>query len=212
MSSSISAVDRLTTDPTGRQPRADARRNVARLVVAARTAIAELGVDASAHEIAARAGVGVGTFYRRIPSREALLLAVLDEVLGEMIELADRALAEPDPWQGLSTFAAAYVGLRTESCGIGEALGGACGAALEATLAALRERFRLLVERAQEAGAMRRDLRWQDVPFLLASVAATGERTVGLRAGGEQWRRTLQVLLDGLRTGSPTPPPGVAPS
>ncbi|MGC0314029.1 TetR/AcrR family transcriptional regulator [Kitasatospora acidiphila] len=211
MDTPISAVERLLIDPTGRQPRADARRNVERLVTAARMAIAETGVDASAHEIAARAGVGVGTFYRRIPSREMLLLAVLDEVLGETIQAADRALAHPDPWQGLSEFAAAYVGLRSESCGIGEALGGACGEGLDATLAALRERFRLLVERTQETGVMRSDVAWQDVPFLLASIA-TGRNTLGLRATEDQWRRTLGVLLDGLRTPVPTTAlPGKAP-
>ncbi|MDH6121173.1 TetR/AcrR family transcriptional regulator [Kitasatospora sp. GAS204B] len=202
MSSPTHAVDRLTADPTGRQPRADARRNVERLVAAARTAIAELGVTASAHEIAARAGVGVGTFYRRIPSREALLLAVLEEVLGEIIALADRALAEPDPWQGLCDFAAGYVGLRTESCGICEALGGVFGEALDDTLAVLRERFRFLVERAQSAGVLRTDLTWQDVAFLLASITAA-DHTLGLRATDDQRHRTLRVLLDGLRSTAP---------
>ncbi|GAA1985160.1 TetR/AcrR family transcriptional regulator [Kitasatospora viridis] len=207
------AVDRLlveTADPTGRQPRADARRNVERLVAAARAAIAETGVEASAHEIAARAGVGVGTFYRRVPSREALLLAVLDEVLLDICRAADRALEHPDPWQGFCEFAAAYVGLRGESCGIGEALGGACGEALDATLAELRERFRLLVGRAQDAGRIRADLAWQDVPFLLAAVA-TGPRTLGLTADESQWRRTLRVLLDGLRTADPVPLTGRHP-
>jgi AcrR family transcriptional regulator len=204
------AVALLTADPTGRQPRADARRNVERLVAAARTAIAEVGVEASAHEIAARAGVGIGTFYRRVPSREALLLAVLGEVLAEVAEAADRALADPDPWHGLCEFAAAYVGLRTESCGIGEALGGACGESLDQALAELRDRFRALVERAREAGLVRPDVAWQDVPFLLAAVA-TGRNTLGLRAGEDQWRRTLTVLLDGLRSTAPSPLPGAAP-
>ncbi|MFF7633424.1 TetR/AcrR family transcriptional regulator [Kitasatospora sp. NPDC008050] len=211
MPRSSSAVERLIADPTGRQPRADARRNVERLVVAARTAIAEIGADASAHEIAARAGVGIGTFYRRIPSREALLLAVLEEVLDSMAEAGDRALAGSDPWRSLADFALAYVGLRAESRGLCEALGGARAEELTRALAALRERFRLLVERAQAAGAMRTDIAWQDVPFLLASVTA-GDRTLGLQATGDQWRRTLRVLLDGLRTGTPGPLPGTAPS
>ncbi|GAB2728791.1 TetR/AcrR family transcriptional regulator [Kitasatospora kifunensis] len=211
MTTSSSAVERLIADPTGRQPRADARRNVERLVAAARTAIAEIGVDASAHEIAARAGVGIGTFYRRIPSREALLLAVLLEVLDSMAEAGDQALTATDPWQGLADFALAYVGLRAESCGLCEALGGARAEELAETLAELRERFRLLVERAQAAGVMRADIAWQDVPFLLASIT-TGERTLGLQAGGEQWQRTLRILLDGLRTSTPGPLPGVAPN
>ncbi|MEV0599284.1 TetR/AcrR family transcriptional regulator [Streptomyces sp. NPDC050315] len=205
------AVDRLLVDGSGNRPRADARRNVERLVAAARTAVAEVGVEVSAHDIARRAGVGVGTFYRRVPSREALLEAVLEDVLAEVMELADRALADPDPWHGFTTFATAYVGLRTESCGIGEALGGACGEVFEQTLADLRGRVRALVARAQEAGVLRADVAWQDVPFLLAAVATTG-RTVGLTAGERQWERHLRVVLDGLRTPDPVPLPGSPPS
>ncbi|MEU5418448.1 TetR/AcrR family transcriptional regulator [Streptomyces sp. NPDC001407] len=193
-----STVDRLLVDASGRRPRADARRNVERLVEAARVAVAEVGVGVSAHEIARRAGVGVGTFYRRIPSLEVLLGMVLDEVLDEVADVADRALEDPDPWSGLCAFAAAYVRLRAESCGINEALGGACGDTLAPRLEDLRGRIRHLVERAQEAGAMRTDIAWQDVPFLFAA-AATGDHTLGLRASDQQWERNLRVILDGLR-------------
>jgi AcrR family transcriptional regulator len=67
----------------GGHPRADAQRNVERLVAAARTAIAEAGTGVTAHEIARRAGVGVGTFYRRAGSREALVAAVLAELIAD---------------------------------------------------------------------------------------------------------------------------------
>jgi hypothetical protein len=52
---------------------------------------------------------------------------------------------------------------------------------------------------------------WQDVPFLLASVA-TGVTTLGLRATGQQWERNLRIILDGMRAPSPDPLPGQAPS
>ncbi|GAA2266530.1 TetR/AcrR family transcriptional regulator [Kitasatospora cystarginea] len=193
-----SAVDRLLVDESGRRPRADARRNVERLVAAARHAVAEVGVGVSAHEIARRAGVGVGTFYRRIPSLEVLLEAVLDEVLDEIAHLADQALDDPDPWHGLCEFAARYVRLRAESCGIGEALGGACPETLAERLAGLRERIGRLVERARTAGVIRADVTWQDVAFLLAA-AATGDRTLGIPADERQWERNLRIVLDGLR-------------
>lgn len=189
------AVERLLD---GTAPRADARRNVTRLVEAARGAVAEVGVTVTAHEIARRAGVGIGTFYRRVPSREALLLAVLREVLDEIATVADEALADDDPWRGFRTFATRYVALRAESCGITEAIGGACGDELAGPLATLRRRLRALVARAQDAGAMRTDVGWQDVAFLLAS-AATGDHTLGLRARPRQWYRNLDVVLDGLR-------------
>nr|WP_079320063.1 helix-turn-helix domain-containing protein [Microbispora sp. GKU 823] len=97
MSSRDGAVGVLLAAEPGRTPRADARRNMERLVEAARAAVAEIGVEVTAHEIARRAGVGIGTFYRRVSSREALLEAVLDEVLAEMADLAADAAATPTP-------------------------------------------------------------------------------------------------------------------
>ncbi|WP_231333957.1 TetR/AcrR family transcriptional regulator [Actinomadura graeca] len=201
-----SAVDRLLDDGSGRRPRADARRNVERLVRAAREAAGEIGGEITAHEIARRAGVGVGTFYRRVSTLELLLEAVLAEVLGEIVAKGDEGLADPDPWGGFTGFASAYIRLRNELCDINEALGGP----LDHARSELRDRIRLLVARAQEAGIMRADVTWQDVAFLLVSVS-TSDHTLGLRAGQEQWDRNLQVVLDGLRTPQPAALPGTPP-
>lgn len=211
MSQPSSAVDRLLADKSGRRPRADARRNLERLVEAARIAVAEVGVGVSAHAIAHRAGVGVGTFYRRIPSLQVLLETVLDEILDEIANVADQALKDPDPWHGFCVFAAAYVRLRSESCGVSQALGGACGDALAQRLADLRGCIRRLVERAQVVGDMRTDIVWQDVLFLLAA-AATGEHTLGMQASDQQWERNLRIILDGLRPTPPSSLPGAAPA
>lgn len=194
-----SAVDRLLADEDGQRPRADAQRNLKRLVEAARQALAEVGVDVTAHEIAKRAGVGIGTFYRRLPSREALLEAVLDELLEMPIVVADRCLEDPDPWHGLTEFAMTFVRLRTASCGVNEALGGVPKLSIEPSVDKIRDRIRRLVQRAQRAGMMRSDAVWEDVAFLIAG-ALTETRTIGLEAGSEQWRRNLQIVLDGLHT------------
>ncbi|WP_329087544.1 TetR/AcrR family transcriptional regulator [Actinomadura citrea] len=207
MSATRSAVDRLLDDGTGRRPRADARRNVERLVAAAREAAGEIGGEVTAHEIARRAGVGVGTFYRRVSTLETLLEAVLAEVLGEIVAKGDEGLADPDPWEGFSEFATSYTRLRNELCDINYALGGG----IDHARAELRERIRLLVERAQGAGAMRADITWQDVAFLLVSVS-TGDHTVGLQAGDQQRDRNLRIVLDGLRTPEPAPLPGAPPT
>lgn len=182
---------------SGAAPRADARRNVARLVEAARAAVAEVGVQVTAHEIARRAGVGVGTFYRRLPSREVLLAAVLAEVIDEMLSLAGECLRDPDPWRGFRRFATEYVQLRAASCGLNEALGEHRGLDLDPALAELRGHLERLVDRAVAAGAMRADVGWRDVAFVLAS-AVPEPRTIGLRAEPDQWRRGLDVILDGL--------------
>ncbi len=192
------AVERLLAAETGTAPRADARRSLERLVGAARAALAEVGVEVTAQEIAVRAGVGKGTFYRRVTSLEALLQAVLEEVLEEVLVLGDRALAEPDPWRGFTEFAALYVRLRAESCGVNEALGGAGFPGLDRVLAEIRALIRKLVGAAQESGTLRGDIAWQDVAFLLAGVSTDAD-TIGLHADGDQWSRNLAVTLDGLR-------------
>ncbi|GLW66622.1 TetR family transcriptional regulator [Actinomadura rubrobrunea] len=203
----MNAVDRLLGGASGRRPRADARRNLERLVAATREAVRELGGEVTAHEIARRAGVGIGTFYRRVGSLETLLEAVLEEVLGEIVARADEALAHPDPWTGFREFAGDYIRLRNELCDINEALGGN----VEHARADLRERLRLLVERVQRAGVVRPDVTWPDVAFLLVS-ASTGDHALGVRASEHQWERNLQIMLDGLRTAQPGELPGPPPS
>jgi AcrR family transcriptional regulator len=204
----MAAMEKLLA---GGHPRADAQRNVERLVAAARTALAEVGTGVTAHEIARRADVGIGTFYRRVESREALVGAVLAELIADAVAEADRLLAGADPWTALCEFAAVFVQMRAANVAVSEAVVGQCGFAPEDALAQLRDRFRFLVERAQQAGSMRTDIAWQDVPFLLASVA-TGTTTLGLRATGRQWERNLRIILDGIRAPSTIPLPGEAPA
>src|ERR1700761_4516134 len=65
---------------SGERPRrADARRNLAALVDAAKVVFARSGVDAPAKEIADEAGVGVGTLYRHFPNRSDLVVAVFKQ-------------------------------------------------------------------------------------------------------------------------------------
>jgi AcrR family transcriptional regulator len=198
VTSTDSAVERLLA-LDGQQPRADARRNVRKLVDAAREAVAEVGVAVTAHEIARRAGVGIGTFYRRLPSREALLTAVFTDTLDELLEVARAALAAPDPWTGFTEFAESYARLRAASCGIRDVLGDApLDLDIDTPVAQLRALIEEVVARAQRVGVLRPDVVWQDVAFLLAATM-TGDGTLGLRAPADQWQRNLRVILAGLR-------------
>jgi len=86
--------------------RADAERNRAALLAAAREIFGEHGLDASLDEIARRAGVGNATLYRRFPTRRDLIAEVFAGQMTEYVELAEHALREPDPW-------AAFVGYLT---------------------------------------------------------------------------------------------------
>ena len=62
--------------PAPRTKRADARRNEESLLAAAAAVFVESGVEAPVRDIAARAGVGMGTIYRHFPGRAELILAV----------------------------------------------------------------------------------------------------------------------------------------
>ncbi|OLT00058.1 hypothetical protein BJF90_07045 [Pseudonocardia sp. CNS-004] len=76
--------------------RSDARRNRQRLLDAAKVVMREHGLDASLGEIARRAGVGNATLYRHFPTREALWEAVFADFGSELLQLGERALANPD--------------------------------------------------------------------------------------------------------------------
>src|SRR5260370_40005516 len=89
-------------DPFGdlgsRRLRADAARNRAAIVSVAREVFAEQGLEAPLEAIAARAGVGIATLYRRFPTREKLVAVALVEKVAEYAEAAEQAMAVADPW------------------------------------------------------------------------------------------------------------------
>ena len=185
--------------------RADAQRNRLRILEAARVVFAEHGLDAPVTEIADRAGVGVGTIFRRFPTKEHLLAAVVEQRAATLIATADQALAQADPGAGLRRFmeaaASLYIGDR-----------GWCDAAdtdvfgregLREQIDVLTARLAELVARAQDAGVVRADVRAADVLVLLTAVAKSGLRLEEAAPGA--WRRYLGIVLDGLRPGCATP-------
>ncbi len=191
------AVDALLA-PAGVRMRADARRNVERLVTAARAALDDVGLDVTTRDVAHRAGVGLGTLYRRVPSLDALVAAILIDTIDEMTELAVRTRDADDAYAGFVEFAEQFVQLRASSCGLHAALSGEGSHDLDARVECLRDAVRDLVRSTQSAGAIRADFDWADVPFALAT-AIPADHTLGMAARPDQWRRNLAVILDGLR-------------
>src|SRR5512146_2062694 len=110
-----------TTAPALRR---DARENRDRTPDAARACFATHGVDASVEEIAQRAGVGMGTLYRRFPTKHALVEAVLEESLDAFVAAAEAALADPDPWRGFAGFVERVLELHVENRAVREILAG----------------------------------------------------------------------------------------
>src|ERR671921_1342419 len=184
---------------TTRPLRADAERNRARIVAAAAEIFAERGLDVSLDEIAARAGVGVGTVYRRFPDKDALIDALFEEKIDRAVALADEALEIEDPWEGFTTFLRGMCRLQAEDRGFKDAL--LIRDRGREKVAGARERIApramKLLARAQEAGAVRADLGPYDVPMLHLCVGLIADRTRDVAP--DYWERLLSIVIDGIR-------------
>jgi AcrR family transcriptional regulator len=193
------------------QLRRDAAANRERILDAARRVFADRGLEASMDEVARAAGVGAGTLYRRFPTKEALLDAILGGLLDRFRAFAEEALGRDDAFGGLELLLERSVGLQLENRAFLEVL--ALRLREEPQLARARERIRPLVEqlvsRAQEQGTLRRDLAAVDVTVLLWQLGRVVECTGAFTS--ELWRRYLALTLDGLRSEAarplPHPPP-----
>lgn len=183
------------TDTTFQRPmRADARRNYEKLVAAARAVFTEQGASASLEAVAERAEVGIGTLYRRFPTRQVLLEAVYADEVDAMARAA-RDLAHLPPWDALSEWFHQYVGFAATKRALMDALLEAApdSDVLIACRTALAQAGDDLVERGQEAGVIRRDVTFMDVGRMVSQIA------VAPNTDPEQKERMLGIVLDGLR-------------
>lgn len=188
--------------------RADATRNRAALVAAARQVFAERGLDAPFDEIARRAGVGNATLYRRFPTRQALIEAVFEERMAAYAQAVFEALAVPDPWVGFCDYFERILRLQSEDRGLADLMVttfGTAGGELERLREHAYRGVTTLVDRAQGAGKLRADFEHQDLVLLLMANAGLLKRTG--EAAPDAWRRLAAFVLDGLRTEAATPAP-----
>jgi AcrR family transcriptional regulator len=190
--------------------RRDAEENRERLLAAAREVFAESGFEATMDEVAARAGVGVGTAYRRFANKAELIAALTEDRTAEMARIVDRALAEPDPWQGLVTYLEGWAELNTGDRGLKELFMSSPRSreVLAESRAQVRRRVEKIVARARRAGVLRAGVKGTDivlVQVMLASLPGDGDVS-----GPDSWRRMLPLLLDGLRADGAGALPGRA--
>jgi AcrR family transcriptional regulator len=195
------------TSITDRPLRADAERNRRLLLDAARALFAERGLNVSLDDIARHAGVGVGTAYRRFGSREALIDALYDEQVGQIVTLAEEALALEDPWEGLVSFLERALALQAANRGFKELM--LSSQEGRDHVAAIRKQMRplgaQLIRRAKEAGALREDFAPQDMPLIQMMISAVVDVSAPLDY--PLWRRYLNLVLDGMRAeGRPSRP------
>ena len=168
--------------------RADARRNLERVLDAAAEVFGASGPDASIDEIARRAGVGHGTVFRRFPTKDDLMYAVVERHVSQMCSFAEDALAADDPGAAFFDFVRRVAELAMSTPGLHKCVVH-CGEKPGA--AELEHLTDKVVARAQRAGAVRADVKPADVQALVRSALTS--------APLGQWRRYLDVVLDGLR-------------
>jgi len=202
----------FTAPDTAKPLRADAERNRARILEAASELFAQRGLDVSLNEIAHHAGVGVGTVYRRFPDRERLIDDLFEERIEELLALANQALADPDPWQGLKRFLERALELQASNRGLKDLVTSAPDGL--ARVCRVRERLLPLgvelVRRAHEAGQLREDVDAADLPLvqLLISIVIDA----GRETAPDLWRRYLGIILRGLAAHPELEPPLAAPA
>lgn len=184
-----------------RQIRADARRNVERLIAAADAEFAERGSAASLDEIAKQAGVGPGTLYRHFPSREALIGAVLREQFEDLHQQATALTSTVSPdvaierWlRGLLANAMTYHGVAAHL--INEAIDNHAGINWPHSCEQVHADGEAMVAMARDAGVIRDDLTFPDIARLLTGIALSlAHAPVSTQTAD----RLFRVAMDGIR-------------
>jgi AcrR family transcriptional regulator len=182
-----------------RKPRADAERNRVRLLDAAKAAYADKGSAASLDEIARAAGVGIGTFYRHFPTRDALVEAVYRKESEALIAAATRLADARPPVEALREWLLLFVDYMAVKRGMQETLRAlaASGSDVKANAGArLEHAIGTLVARGVASGDLEFEMKPMDLLHALAGVGATGGDS------RKSARRLVEVLIGGMRTGS----------
>ncbi|MBA8795654.1 AcrR family transcriptional regulator [Friedmanniella endophytica] len=194
----------MTTAPK-RAARADARQNLDALLVAARTVFARSGVDAPAREIAAEAGVGVGTLYRHFPHRAALVAAVFTSEIDATAAAADDLLAAHPPGRALDLWVERFTRFVATKQGLSAALhsGDPAFDALPAHFTdTLGPAISTLLRAAEASGEVRNGV--DPLDFLMA-VADLSHRAPSVDGVPNPM---VRLLLDGLRSRPGVPSAG----
>ncbi len=180
-----------------RHLRADARQNYARLVEAAAGSISELGPHVSLEEVAKRAGVGIGTLYRHFPNRQALLEAVYRDQVNVNCARGRELLATMPPGEALPLWLHSLLTYNLNTRGLKEALmAGEISPQISECKANMHSVGGELLARAQEVGAVRRDIEIADLLRLVHSIALMVEPG---DEGVARAERVFEVMVAGLR-------------
>ncbi|WP_036168449.1 TetR/AcrR family transcriptional regulator [Massilia sp. 9096] len=189
--------DATTTPSQGRPKRVDAARNLRSLLQAALEVFNESGFEAPVREIAERAGVGVGTFYRHFPQRADLIVAVLKSQIDDCADGAARIIADHAPGEALERWVEGYVNFIMTKRGLSNAL--QADAATQTSLhdyfyGRLRPPLSAILTAAVEQKVIRPGY---EADELLRAVATLCKAYPD--GSPEETRKMVGLLIDGLR-------------
>jgi AcrR family transcriptional regulator len=191
----IPFVKVMSTDQ--RTLRADARRNRERIMSSGRELFARDGPEAQMDEIAAHAGVGIGTVYRHFPTKEALLTEMVRVRFQEFAAIATLAEDTVDPRDALETVMRRSAEAVEGDVGFQLAMMGSNQLEWEgieeqkAVLAAVLTR---IIRRAVSGGVVRDDFTFEDFGMMMCGITST----MYYKPGSADWRRHLELVLHGV--------------
>lgn len=183
--------------------RADAARNVDKIIMAARQCFREHGPEVPLQTIAMTAGVGPATLFRNFADKEELVLAALNRQLRETVDpVMAEALADIDSTAGLLRVLEAIMAAASADANL---LGAVAGRRelLTGISGSLMDSMSVLLGRGQGQGTLRSDISMTDMFRLLAMLIGVVDT---MEPGSDAWRRPLALVEDAIRTTRPQRP------
>ncbi|MBO9534952.1 MAG: helix-turn-helix transcriptional regulator [Solirubrobacteraceae bacterium] len=178
--------------------RSDAQENHDRLLRAAAAAFAKDGASASLKAIAQDAGVGIGTLYRRFPTRDDLVEATFRSEVAMLCEAAEPLLRDYGAAEGLRRWGLQFLTVTRVKHAMIEALPGILAPREglgTATRSMVLDAITLLLAAGERDGTLRSDVQPNDVMMALAAVGLIAQRSPADPGIGQ---RLLDLFVDGL--------------
>ncbi|GAA2766520.1 TetR/AcrR family transcriptional regulator [Streptomyces paradoxus] len=193
--------------PSKLPTRSDAERNRGRIIAAARAVFRRDGLNASMASVAREAGVGIATLFRHFSTKEELVGAVFTDRMEAYAQATERALADPDPWNGFAGYIEEVCAMQAADRGFADILTMSLpGApALEECRDEAYQGFLELIRRAKDGGRLREDFTSRDLVLLLMAnagvLSATGD------AAPDAWRRLVAWMIQSFQVPARGPLP-----
>ena len=177
--------------------RQDAQRNRERIIVAAEKVFVEQGAAGSTHEVAQRAGVGIGTVFRHFPTKGELVEAVLIRHFARVTDQARSLATASPPGSALRTLVREMIETGPTKVSLALLAGGReeLSPAVLAASRELRAAVEVVLRRAQDAGQARPEATVDEVYLLVRSLA---HAAAAMPVPPETLRRAADIILAGL--------------